>query len=157
VGGGPLLAERRAQAEALGLGDRVSFLGQVAHETLPGILAGADVYVSAASSDGTSSSLLEAMAAGCFPVVARIPANAGWTREGETGASFAVGDARELAERLAWALERPELRQRAALANRAEVCRRGNLRTNMDRLVELLEGIVRARSSGGERPTRGSV
>jgi glycosyltransferase involved in cell wall biosynthesis len=78
-------------------------------------------------------------------VVARIPANAGWTREGETGGSFAVGDAQELAERLAWALAHPELRERAALANRAEVCRRGDLRTNMDRLVELLEGAVQAR------------
>jgi glycosyltransferase involved in cell wall biosynthesis len=146
VGGGPLLAERRAQVEAQGLADSVSFLGQVPHAALPGVLAQADVYVSAASSDGTSSSLLEALAAGCFPVVARIPANAGWIRDGETGASFAAGDSEELAQRLEWALRDPELRRRAAVENRAEVRRRGDMRANMDRLAELLERVVASRA-----------
>jgi glycosyltransferase involved in cell wall biosynthesis len=147
VGGGPLLEARRAQARALDLEGCVRFSGQIAHDELPALLAGADVYVSASSSDGTSSSLLEALACGCFPVVSRIPANEGWIREGETGAFFAVGDAAGLADRLAFALARPELRRRAAEANRAEVVRRGDQHANLERLLGLLEEAARGRSA----------
>jgi glycosyltransferase involved in cell wall biosynthesis len=44
----------------------------------------AHIYVSTSLSDSTSVSLLEAMAAGCFPVVSDIPANREWIVDGET-------------------------------------------------------------------------
>jgi glycosyltransferase involved in cell wall biosynthesis len=138
VGGGPLLEDRRAQVKGLGLDDRICFSGQLAHDELPRLLAEADLYVSAASSDGTSSSLLEAMASGCFPVLARIPANESWIIDRRTGAFFDVGDDAQLADRLVWAAQKAESRRHAATVNRAEVLRRGDMQTNMDRLSELL-------------------
>jgi glycosyltransferase involved in cell wall biosynthesis len=70
------------------------------HGDLPGFLRAADVYVSASSSDGTSSSLLEAMASGLYPVVSDITANRPWVEHGKNGLLFAVGDAASLAEAL---------------------------------------------------------
>jgi glycosyltransferase involved in cell wall biosynthesis len=61
---GSLLAVHKARVRELGLGDRVSFPGEVPHAKVPAMLREADIYISATLSDGTSSALLEAMAVG---------------------------------------------------------------------------------------------
>ena len=62
--------------------------GQLPLARVGELLREADVYVSAATSDGTSSSLLEAMASGAFPVVTSIRANRDWLEDGSTGLFF---------------------------------------------------------------------
>ena len=138
AGGGPLLQERLAQVRRLDLSDVVTCTGHVSHETIRSLLATADVYVSASSSDGTSSSLLEAMACGLFPVISRIRANLPWVRDGETGLFFQVGEAADLSRALARALDDPALRERASTANRTLVEREANQKTNLDRMLGLL-------------------
>ena len=54
-------------------------------------------YISASLSDGTANSLLEAMAAGLFPIVSDIPANREWIADGENGMLFPPGDHMALA------------------------------------------------------------
>lgn len=142
LGGGPLLEERRAQVRALGLEDRVSVLGHVRHEELPGYLASAAIYVSAASSDGASASLLEAMAAGAFPVVSRIRANEDWIEAGRNGLLFEVGDPVSLANALEKALGDEVSRREAAVANLARVARDADHSETMDRLDRLLRSAV---------------
>ncbi len=138
VGGGPLLEERKEQARRLGL-EQVEFTGQVSPERMIEILKGVDVYVSASLSDGTSSSLLEAMAAGLFPVVSRIRGNRDWVRDGETGIFFDPCDVTGLAGALTRALGDPALRARAALENRALVVRLASREANMKRMLALVE------------------
>jgi glycosyltransferase involved in cell wall biosynthesis len=138
VGGGSLLEERRRQASSLGLDDIVRFTAQLPHDEMPARLRQASIYISASTSDGTSSSLLEAMASGLFPVVSRITANEEWLREGETALMFAVGESAALAGALERALDDPLLRKRAAMGNRRMVEQRGNLAINNRRLLELL-------------------
>lgn len=61
-------------------GDRndIHFVGQLQSNELHNLLLGADVFISIPRSDGTSASLLEAMAAGATPVVNDLPANREW-------------------------------------------------------------------------------
>jgi glycosyltransferase involved in cell wall biosynthesis len=144
VGGGPQLEERRAQAASLDLADVVEFTGQLSRPDVRDLLRSADIYVSASTTDGTSSSLLEAMACSVFPVVTAIPANRSWIADGETGLLFEPGDAASLARALGRALADHDLRLSAGGANRARVLRDGNFSANMDRLEELLRTVAGA-------------
>ncbi|MBA3341018.1 MAG: glycosyltransferase family 4 protein [Gemmatimonadaceae bacterium] len=69
LGDGPLEREVRRLIRDLGLQDPIHTPGRVPYESLPDYFRPAAAYVSAAVSDGTSVSLLEAMACG-LPVVA---------------------------------------------------------------------------------------
>ncbi len=142
LGGGPLLEERRAQVSSLGLEGRVLLPGHVEHERIPEYLASAAIYVSASRSDGASASLLEAMASGCFPVVAGIRANEYWIDSGRTGLLFDVGDPVSLANALEKALDDDDLRREAATLNRARVVREAKHSEMMDRLDGLLRAVA---------------
>lgn len=80
--------------------DRVEFPGQVAQEKLPDIFRQADLYVSASHSDGTSISLLEAMASGCPVLVSDIPGNLEWVKPGVHGFIFPDGDHTAMAQQI---------------------------------------------------------
>lgn len=77
AGEGPERPKLVAQIARLGVGDRVTLLGSVAHDDLPGLLAAADVMALASSSEGLANAWVEALASGT-PVV--IP-DAGGARE----------------------------------------------------------------------------
>lgn len=138
AGGGHLFEEHRRRAEQLGLGERAAFTGPLAHERVPDLLRGAAIYVSPTHSDGASASLLEAMACGLLPVVARIDANEDWVEEGRNGLLFAPGDAADLARALQRALGDEALRERAYRENPARVAAEGDLDRNVARLEALL-------------------
>ena len=142
VGGGPLLDARRQQVRELHLEDRVTFTGQIPMPGVRELLQSAHVYVSASTTDGTSSSLLEAMLCGALPVVSHIPGNAPWIEEGRTGLTFPVGDAAALARALERAITDPALRAEAIDYNRALVQREGDLRLNMQCTLALVERAV---------------
>src|SRR5215210_3965041 len=69
VGDGPERKALEREAERIGVGDRVCFLGFVAHERLPALLAHADVLVLPSVYEELGTVLLEAMWAG-LPIVA---------------------------------------------------------------------------------------
>jgi glycosyltransferase involved in cell wall biosynthesis len=75
----------RELAQSLGVADRVAFTGMLAAPELARAYRRSALFVSVPESDGTSVSLLEAMAAGFLPVLADLPANREWVREGENG------------------------------------------------------------------------
>jgi glycosyltransferase involved in cell wall biosynthesis len=105
AGDGPLLAYHKALAEELGVQDYVHFLGRVQNNLLPEILNSADLYVSTSLSDGTSASLLEALATGLPSVVTAIPANREWMVEGVNGFLTPPKDSEVLAKRIIQLLE----------------------------------------------------
>jgi L-malate glycosyltransferase len=121
----------------IGLDPPARFLGWLAPAALDRALSAAHVYVSASRSDSTSVSLLEAMAAGCLPVVSDIPGNREWMRDGENGLLFPAGDAAALAACLQRAAADPELRARAAGVNRELVATRASWPENMARVETL--------------------
>ncbi|MCI9458405.1 MAG: glycosyltransferase family 4 protein [Oscillospiraceae bacterium] len=69
LGDGPLRIPLTAQAEAMGLGDSVRFLGSIPNEEIVNYCGACDGFLFASKSETQGIVLLEAMAAGC-PVVA---------------------------------------------------------------------------------------
>jgi glycosyltransferase involved in cell wall biosynthesis len=94
-GSGPLESDLRAQADELGVGDTVRWLGHV--ESVPQLLAALDAYVSPAETEALGIALIEAGLAG-LPVVAT---NVGGVPEvvveGETGVMVTSADFIEIA------------------------------------------------------------
>ena len=121
-----------------------TFLGWLEPAALVAELVRAHVYVSTSHSDSTSVSLLEAMAAGCLPVVTDIEGNREWIRNGENGLLFPPGDDEALARCLERAAGDPQLRRRAATLNRALVVERATWSTNMERVEHLFAELVGA-------------
>jgi hypothetical protein len=78
----------------------------------------AEITVSVSAHDGTPNTLLEAMTCGCFPVVGDIESLREWITPGVNGLLVEPNKPQALAEALLMALERPELRKRAADFNR---------------------------------------
>jgi glycosyltransferase involved in cell wall biosynthesis len=83
----------------------VSFPGQIGYDDLPRFYQSADLYVSATHSDGTSISLLEAMACGCPVLVSDIPGNREWVEHDRNGWLFPDGDPDALANAILHAVE----------------------------------------------------
>jgi len=105
------------EVKDLNVGRAVRFIGRVSHEAMPALLGQSDIYVSTSTSDGTSVSLLEAMAAGSFPVVTDIPANREWIKDGENGFLVPVNEEGLLAKRIVSAIRDRELLARAGRDN----------------------------------------
>lgn len=78
--------------------DRVQFAGQISQNDLPDYYGAADIYISASHSDGSSVSLMEALASGLPVIVSDIPGNREWIVHGEQGWLFPDGDEQALAE-----------------------------------------------------------
>jgi glycosyltransferase involved in cell wall biosynthesis len=91
-----------------GVADRVNTPGQVPQRELPNYFRRTDLYISASHSDGTSISLLEALASGLPAIVSDIPGNREWIRPEENGWWFPDGDAQALAETILIAFDRRE-------------------------------------------------
>jgi len=142
AGEGRLRAGLERLALRLGLEGAVTFLGHLDREALRDALASSHVYVSVPRSDATAVSTLEAMAVGCFPIVSDLPSQEELVQDGENGFRAPVGDSAALAERIAEALERPDLRRRALEPNRDLVRRKGLLEENMARMEELYRGLA---------------
>jgi len=77
-------------SESLNVADSIEFAGWLNHDENKSNYERARIFVSVPESDGTSISLLEAMGAGCIPVVSDLPANREWITHGENG--FVVSD-----------------------------------------------------------------
>lgn len=141
VSSGPLLAETQRLADAViptSWRDRVVFLGGASQEELKNIVKSASFYLSASLSDGTSSSLLEAMASGLIPIVSDIAANREWIIPGENGLLFAPGDHQGLAAQIRRAITHEPWMAGARIANRALVEQRANANVNMIKLLDIL-------------------
>lgn len=106
VGDGPLAGALKAQAEALGIADRVAFAG-FATDPLP-YLAGADVLVVSSRWEGLPAAPIEAMACGCAVVATDCaPGLTGLLGDAGLPAPTPIGDAAALAKGIATQLDRP--------------------------------------------------
>jgi len=100
LGNGPLAADLRRIFLRGGVMEQVTFPGLVRYADLPRFYRMADLYLSASHSDGSSVSLLEAMACGLPVLVSDIPGNREWLTPGENGWWFRDGDVQDLEARL---------------------------------------------------------
>lgn len=98
IGGGALTGTLQAQAETAGVSGAFRWTGKIPREKLLDYLYAADLYVSSSHSDGTSVSLLEAMASGLSAVLTDVPSNLEWITSGQNGEVVPRGDADALAQ-----------------------------------------------------------
>jgi glycosyltransferase involved in cell wall biosynthesis len=97
-GAAPLLpAVEACIAREPRLRDRVHLLGRVAHERVETLMRAADLFVLGSHREGSSFSLIEALATGLTPVVTDIPSLRALTNNGAVGRLWRVGDSRALA------------------------------------------------------------
>ena len=105
-------------ANECGVGNAVEFTGMLSPEMLTRSYLRSKLYLSVPSSDGTSVSLLEAMAHGCFPIVSDLPANREWIVDGLNGLVVAnPGDLRHSIQRAMLVCESESWRDSTAPAN----------------------------------------
>ncbi len=88
--------------------DRVQFPGQVSQSDLPRWYHMADLYISPSHVDGSSVSLMEALACGLPVLVSDIPANCEWVTDGRNGWLFPDGDADALASKIIEVMEQSD-------------------------------------------------
>ncbi|MEA3227408.1 MAG: glycosyltransferase family 4 protein [Planctomycetota bacterium] len=142
VGDGSLLGELTRHVNDIGLDDSVEFAGRLDNDDLPEVLSNHDVYLSASLWDGTSLSLMEAMATGLFPIVSNIRANSSWLEHGVDGLLHKVGDSENLAECIVKFCNNPQMASEAAGRNREKVVGSAGRATSMKRLEAIYEELV---------------
>jgi glycosyltransferase involved in cell wall biosynthesis len=135
LGNGSQAALLRQIFSGAGLQDQVYFPGQIGYDRLPHYYRSADLYVSASHSDGTSISLLEAMACGRPVLVSDIPGNREWVRPGEQGWWFPDGDAGALAQGILHAVEERRRLAQMGLAARRTAEQRADWGENFPELL----------------------
>jgi glycosyltransferase involved in cell wall biosynthesis len=119
-----------------GVMDRVHFAGQVSQADLPDYYRAADLYISASHSDGTSISLLEAMACGRPVLVSDIPGNREWVVPGEQGWWFRDGEIESLAEAISTAVDERQRLPEMGKAAYQLARQRGDWKTNFPVLLK---------------------
>jgi teichuronic acid biosynthesis glycosyltransferase TuaC len=150
AGAGPERARLVEQAAALGVADRVRFLGAVPHGDLPSIIAAADVMALASASEGLANAWIEALACGTPIVIS----DAGGAREVVTSPAagrIVSAAAADIAAAIRALLENPPAPQ--AVRAHAE---RFTWAANTAALVDHLGGLVAGRQRSGMGPPQAS-
>ncbi len=133
-GTGSLAPRLKEIVKKLGLSDRVHFPGPIAQDDLPAYYRVADLYVSASKSDGSSVSLMEALASGLPALVSNIPGNREWVRSGNDGWLFALNDEHGMADKIVAATGKLIVLQKMAKQARVTAVRRADWTLNKKQL-----------------------
>jgi glycosyltransferase involved in cell wall biosynthesis len=128
-----------------GVMDRVTFGGQVSQRDLPNWYHDADIYISPSHVDGSSVSLMEALACGLPCLVSDIPGNREWITEGDNGWLFRDGDADHLAEKILAAISQREKLSEIGRAGRRSAEMRADWRKNSDVMLNAYQSAIELR------------
>jgi glycosyltransferase involved in cell wall biosynthesis len=141
-----LLAQFREIVAEAGATASVRYIGELPDEqAIADYYRAADVALSVPSSDGTPSSVLEALACGAVPIVSDLPSLREWVEhEGEV-LMVPVHDVQALAASIVRLLSEEGLRRALAAAGWGLVRRRADSRVMMRRYEEIYEGLVSPR------------
>jgi glycosyltransferase involved in cell wall biosynthesis len=132
--------------DATGLRKVVRLIGRTDNRALPRWFRAADIYLTGSESDGSSVSLLEALATGLPCVVSDIPGNREWVTPEVNGWLAPVGAPAALAEALLQAAAlSPPARTAMRKRNRGLAVERADWTVNVSRLLDAYD---RVRSAG---------
>ncbi|RTL02448.1 MAG: glycosyltransferase [Proteobacteria bacterium] len=137
---GELTPQLKQLADNLGVSQRVRFTGMLNYNELTEYYRKSSIFVSIPTSDGTSSSLLEAMGYGCVPVLSNLPANLEWVLNEING--FIVPDVLILADELLKAIQLVANQvnyQRLYDFNYDVIQSKADFNTNMTKFIELYD------------------
>lgn len=140
VGTGPMEREWRSLAQALGLGARVHFLGDIPEGDLPLYYAAADAFVlpSVSRAEALGLALIEAMAAGRPVVSTTLGTGTSFVNvHGETGWVVPPGDVDALAEAIRTLRSTPEMCARMGAAARERALKEFRADVMAERILDL--------------------
>lgn len=122
--------------------NKIKFYPPFNNDDLPEIFKDNEIYLSAALSDGTSVSLLEALTAGRICIVRDFPSNREWITHGVTG--FLFQDLHHLLEILVQINDMSSF-QRKLISDsaRKSVLERANWDINGNKFLELIEKLIK--------------
>ena len=135
--GGAYETVLRAEADRLGVADRVVFAGH--RDDVPALLAGCDVFCLPSTREGLPLVVLEAMAQRKPVVASAVGGTPELVVNGETGLLVPPGDAEALAQALIRVLEDPALASRLGNAGRERVVTEFSLRAMTAPVLELYD------------------
>jgi len=122
--------------------ERVSMPGPISQRDLPRFYRMADLYISPSHVDGSSVSLMEALACGIPCLVSDIPANKEWVTENENGWLFPDGNADALAAKILTVIAQREKLAEVGRAARRSAERRADWKKNFGTLMEVYQRLV---------------
>ena len=117
-----------------GLEDKVEYRGFVTTPQLVDTLLKSHIYLSIPTSDSTSVTLLEAMAAGSLPIVSDLPANREWIEDGKNGYILNEIKPENLAQIMIKAMNNRELFEESIKVNREIIRNRAIWSENMGKV-----------------------
>jgi glycosyltransferase involved in cell wall biosynthesis len=126
-----------------GVMDRVLLPGQVTQADLPDYFNMADLYVSASHIDGSSVSLMEALACGRPVVVSDIPGNREWVEPGVSGWWFEDGQTDDLALKLSQAYNHRQDLIEMSKAARQVAAERADWDNNFPNLLKAYDVVLK--------------
>jgi len=119
--------------------DRVHFGGQVTYNDLLRWYQMVDIYISPSQVDGSSVSLMEALASGLPCLVSDIPGNKEWISEGENGWLFRDGDVDDLTEKILHAIKNRASFKKIGESARKTAEQKADWKKNFGKLLEAYE------------------
>jgi len=146
LGGGSQGARIRRILMNGGVMDRVHFGGQIGQKDLPRWYHMADLYISPSHVDGSSVTLMEALASGLPCLVSDIPGNKEWIEDGVNGWSFRDGDVDDLAEKILNAIKNRKTFQKIGAAARKTAEEKADWKKNFGKLLQIYDLILSSRS-----------
>jgi glycosyltransferase involved in cell wall biosynthesis len=144
VGGGPLLGELKAQADRLGIADRIDWLGALPQEAVIDRYREADIFALACrvgrdgDRDGLPNVLMEAQSQALACVATRVSAIPELVHDGETGVLVDAENPDALGDALAALIRDPARRQALGDAGSLRVRSAFSFDAGVDRLADKL-------------------
>jgi L-malate glycosyltransferase len=141
LGGGSQGAKIRQILMSGSVMERVHFGGHVAQADLPRWYHMADIYISPSHVDGSSVTLMEALASGLPCLVSDIAGNREWIEDGVNGWLFRDGDVDDLAEKIMNAIKNRKSFKKIGEAARKTAEQKADWKRNFGKLLEAYERI----------------
>jgi glycosyltransferase involved in cell wall biosynthesis len=142
VGGGELEKKLKDLAQKLNISSKIVFSGRIPNEELPDYLNKSNLYLSMPITEGVSSSLFEAMACGCYPIVSNIIGNRSWIENDINGNLVDIDNIESLAEKIINYWKNKENSIPAIIKNRKFVEENASLEKNMKIISKLYHQII---------------
>lgn len=150
LGGGSQAAKIRQILMKGNVLERVHFGGHVAQADLPRWYHMADLYISPSHVDGSSVTLMEALASGLPCLVSDIAGNREWIEDGINGWLFRDGDVDDLAEKILNAIKNRQSFEMISRAARRTAEQKADWNKNFGKLLEAYDKTVsRTRGASG--------
>lgn len=142
LGGGSQAGKIRQILMNGGVMDQVHFGGHISQADLPRWYQMADLYISPSHVDGSSVTLMEALASGLPCLVSDIPGNREWIEDDANGWLFRDGDVDDLAEKIMSAINNRQSFEKIGQAARKTAEEKADWKKNFGKLLEAYDKLI---------------